>query len=75
MSWLLTTHFAVSLQSAMTKSLRHWGRDSKPFTVINVDSREWSLPWDDRLVGEWKENGELYPTPTEGSAASGGAIS
>jgi hypothetical protein len=30
MSWLLTTHFAVSLQSSTTKSLRDWGRYSEP---------------------------------------------
>jgi hypothetical protein len=71
---------SVSLQSSMTESLRDWGRDSEPPAEEPSRSRSSSsIPENGRFremrgwsasAGGWKENGESYPLPTEGSAAS-----
>lgn len=71
---------SVSLQSSMTESLRDWGRDSEPPAEEPSRSRSSSsIPENGRFremidwsasAGGWKENGESYPPPIEGSAAS-----
>jgi hypothetical protein len=71
---------SVSLQSSMTESLRDCGRDSEPPAEEPSRSRSSSsIPENGRFremrgwsasAGGWKENGESYPPPTEGSVAS-----
>ena len=71
---------SVSLQSSMTESLRDWGRDSEPPAEEPSRSRSSSsIPENGRFremidwsasAGGWKEKGESYPPPIEGSAAS-----
>lgn len=71
---------SVSLQSSMTESLRDWGRDSEPPAEEPSRSRSSSsIPENGRFretrdwsasAGGWKENGESYPPPTEGSTGS-----